>query len=201
MKIVTINGDYITYLRQFDDRVCFNKEWQHTRPYVGIIFSLRGHNYFAPLTSSGKGAKLINNPKTESTTFFPINNCEYGGVNINNMIPVVDGVYTEINYAISKTDSDKDRKYKILIIKQLEVLNTNEKLLREKANRLYSMKTQGRLYPNYDNITCDFKLLEKKANEYKILKTFDKSKNKEYYNSRNAVAIKKKNKVKKQINI
>ena len=39
--------------------------------------------------------------------------------------------------------------------------------IRTKANKIYAMKTQNKLFPNYDSITCDFKLLESKAKQYK----------------------------------
>lgn len=172
MEIVKIDSRYINYLSQFDKRVCYNKDFGFTRPYIGILFKLKGFKYFAPLTSSSKGEKLINKPKKENLTFFPIDNCQYGGVNVNNMIPVIDGVYTTVNYTISPTDSKNQQLYKIIILNQKEFLNKeqNSKNLRTKANRLYSMKTTGYLksnFSNYDLITCDFKLLEEKSKLYK----------------------------------
>ncbi len=166
MDIVQINTEYINYLREFDNRVCFNKEWAHTRPYVGVLFKIRGFLYFAPLTSSHKGDKLLSNPKNENTTFFPIENCKYGGVNLNNMIPVIPNVYTTVDYTIRDTDKKEDMSYKRIIINQKEFLKNNEKRIRTKANILYQMKTTGNIYPNYDAVTCDFKLLEEKALMY-----------------------------------
>ncbi len=165
LKLVIINTDYIEYLRQFDTKVCFNKEWAHTRPYVGILFKLRGYKYFAPLTSSGKGNKLKDCPKQENITFFPIKDCIYGGVNLNNMIPVVEKVYKNIDLSI-KNVTEKERKYRLLLINQLNYLNKSEKLLRTKANKLYTMKTSGKLYENYEKVTCDFKKLEEVAKLY-----------------------------------
>lgn len=160
LKIVKVDTKYINYLRQFDPRVCFNKELNNTRPYVGALYRLKDFTYFAPLTSSGKGNKLLNNPKPESITFYPIENCKYGGVNLNNMIPVIEGVFQEIEYLPNPNDTKAEKLYKILIYNQRRILNKNEKHIREKANKLYSLKTTGRLYTNYDKVTCDFKLLE-----------------------------------------
>ena len=36
-----------------------------------------------------------------------------------------------------------------------------------KEKKLYNLKISGNLYPNYDAITCDFKLLEEKASLFK----------------------------------
>lgn len=165
-KLVQIETPYINYLRSFDDKVCFNKEFSNVRPYVGILFKLKKHNYFAPLTSSGKGYKLKDCPKAENVTFFPINNCKYGGVNLNNMIPVAENVFSEINLHIGKNMKPEKIKYRILLLNQLNFLNKHKKHLREKANKLYNMKVLGQLYENYDKVTCDFKKLEKVSKEY-----------------------------------
>lgn len=166
LELVTIDSKYIDYLRNFDNKVCFNKDFSHTRPYVGVVFKLKDNRYFAPLTSSGKGAKLKQQPKIESLTFFPIKNCSLGGVNMNNMIPVIDDVLTKIDMQLSENDTEEDIAYKTLLIEQLRFLSANEKLLRKKANIIYSMKNNGKLYPNYNKVTCNFKLLEEKSKEY-----------------------------------
>ncbi len=168
MELVTIDTKYVDYLRAFDNKVCYNKDWSHSRPYIGVLFNIKQNLYFAPLTSSGKGKKLKDFPKPESTTFYPIKNCEYGGINFNNMIPVISSVYSRVDMTIQETDSKKERNYKLLLINQLSYLSKNaiEKHLKRKALALYSMKTKNQLYENYDRITCDFKLLEEKAKLY-----------------------------------
>ncbi len=167
MKIVTLDAKYINYLSQFDSRVCYNKDGNHTRPYIGVVFALRNFEYFAPLTSSGKGKKLISKPKNESITFYPIDNCNLGGINLNNMIPITNNVVNSLNLNVTSQDSKSEMKYKILLMQQLNFCNAHEKEIRTKANKIYAMKTQNKLFPNYDSITCDFKLLESKAKQYK----------------------------------
>ena len=49
LKLYYISNDYIDYLRKFDDKVRFNKN--HSRPYVGIVYTYNNNNYFAPLSS------------------------------------------------------------------------------------------------------------------------------------------------------
>ena len=158
MLLVRIEQRYTDYLRQFDSRVSINIDNRYVRPYIGVLFRIRDKEYFAPLTSSGKGKKLKNAPKAESTTFFPIDNCKLGGINLNNMIPVVGGVYHLFDIA-----HEPNPKKKILLQKQVIFLRKHEKHIIAKAKKLYYLKVNGGLYENYDNVTCDFKLLEEKA--------------------------------------
>jgi len=164
LTIVTICQDYTDYLLQFDPRVPKNVDVSYVRPFVGVLFEVNYKKYFAPLTSSGKGKKLFENPKKESITFYPINNCRYGGVNLNNIIPVVDGVYKEVDI-----ENIKDWKAKKMLQEQLRILRSDEFRLVMKARKIYRLKTTKQLYENYDRVTIDFKLLEQKANLYKKL--------------------------------
>ena len=161
MQIVKIEQEYTDYLRQFDFRVSKNIDMSYVRPYLGVLFTVQNKEYFAPLTSSGKGKKLKVSPKQESTTFFPLDECKLGGINLNNMIPVVSGVYIPFDI---QNESNLQRK--ILLQKQVRFLRKNESYIVNKAKKLYNLKVTGELFPNYDKVTCDFKLLECKASEY-----------------------------------
>jgi len=168
MELVYIIEEYTDFLRTHgDNRVSFNREKFYKRPYVGIVFKLKSNIYFAPLTSSNKGTKLKSNPKKENMTFFPLADCKLGGININNMIPVVDGVYHKIDFTITDKDNKSERDRKMLLINQKEVIDKFQKDIRKKAVILYNLKTQGKLYKNYDDITCDFIKLEAVAVKYK----------------------------------
>lgn len=161
MKIITVDQAYTDYLRGFDNRVSNNINHTYVRSYIGVLFSVNYLKYFAPLTSSGKGRKLKDSPKAESITFYPIDECRLGGVNFNNMIPIIDGVYHLIDI-----DHEPDAKKKALLQKQAIELRKNSDHLISKAKKLYRLKTSGLLYSNYDAVTCDFKLLEEKAKLY-----------------------------------
>ncbi len=163
MKLVKIEQCYTDFLRKVDNRVSFNVTKIYERPYIGILFKINKKLlYFAPLTSSGKGKKLKNNPKKESITFYPIKKCSLGGINFNNMIPVVKGMYKIIN--VLKV---KDLKLKNLYFDQINELSKVEKHLIVKAHTLYNLKNANKLYENYDKVTCNFKLLEKRALKFK----------------------------------
>jgi hypothetical protein len=168
VELVYIDDDYTDFLRKIDRRVSYNIDKDYRRPYVGVVFALKKNLYFAPLTSHNKGKKLAENPKKESITFYPIKNCELGGININNMIPIVKGVYHKVDYTPDGKDPKWLKNKKLLMIEQISIINKNESYIRRKAILIYNMKIQGKLYPNYDNVTCDFKKLETQAMKYKI---------------------------------
>ena len=162
MLIVRIEQKCTDYLRQFDGRVSVNIDRTYVRPYIGVLLKVQDKEYFAPLTSSGKGKKLKDAPKEESTTFFPIDGCKLGGINLNNMIPVIKRVYEPFDIA-----NEPNPKKKILLQKQVIFLRKHEKYIILKAKKLYNLKLTGKLYENYDRVTCDFKLLEEKATMYR----------------------------------
>ena len=49
LTLYYIDSDYINYLREFDNRVPYNKNAR--RPYIGIVYVYNNNNYFAPLSS------------------------------------------------------------------------------------------------------------------------------------------------------
>jgi protein AbiQ len=171
MDIVYISEKYTNFLRENGDpRVSYNKEDAYHRPYLGVLFIVNKSLFFAPLTSSNKGKKLKDNPKKENLTFFPLDDCRLGGINLNNMIPVVEGVYKSVDYEIFPKDSERVKTRKEKLNAQKKIVDENEKHIRRKARILYNLKTSGLLYENYDKITCDFLKLEKVASLYVVSK-------------------------------
>ena len=154
LKLVKIKQAYTDYLRKYDNRVSYNSDYEYERVYVGVLFKIKKDLlYFAPLTSSGKGKKLKEHPIRESITFYPLRNCNLGGINFNNMIPVVNNAYQIIE--INKVTNIK---FKLLYINQLREINKNSKYIKVKANLIYRLKIRHKLFPKYDKVTCNFKL-------------------------------------------
>ena len=115
MKLYTINEEYINYLKQFSENIKYNKN--ESRPYVGIILEINGHNYFAPLGSpKPKHIKM-----KESMDFIKIDNGQAGVINLNNMFPVIEEVIIEKNINL-----EEDNKYKELLVNQLDWCNKME---------------------------------------------------------------------------
>lgn len=167
MKLVFIDGQYTDFLRRADYRVPFNKNDSYKRPFVGIVFEIDERKYFAPLTSHNKHERLVEKPKAEDVTFFPINDCKHGGINFNNMIPVVEGVYNPVDLFHNKADTPNERKYKYLLNIQTQFIMRNRGKIARKAKTLYYLKIHGDLKQGADKRVCDFKALEIQMAKYK----------------------------------
>ena len=155
LKIYYLDDDYIDYLRQFDNKVAYNKN--STRPYVGIVYRINEFNYFAPLSSpKSKHLKMSN----KAIDAFKIDNGKLGIVNINNMIPTPLECVSEVLSTIS------DIKYKILIENQTTYINDHKKDLFTKVKHFVTQYDKGYLPASVKDRCCDFKLLEIKYKEY-----------------------------------
>ena len=53
LKLYTVDTDYIRYLFDFDNRVMYwsGDNYKTTRKYIGIVLTVNGFKYFAPLSS------------------------------------------------------------------------------------------------------------------------------------------------------
>ena len=168
LSLVYVDDRYTNFLQaNGDHRVSKNNNVDYQRPFIGVLFRIDEFLYFAPLTTHSKGKRLRDHPKAENITFYPIENCKYGGVNFNNMIPLIKGTFKEIDMIIKPDDFGWERNKKLQLINIKRILRHEGKYLISKAVNLYSLKTKGVLYSNYDKITCDFKKLEQVAKTYK----------------------------------
>ena len=163
LKIVRVDSKYCDYLRQFDDRVSYNKNEKELRPFIGILFQIETCEYFAPLSSP----KIKHKNMKNTIDFFKIKNGELGAVNFNNMIPVSKGNYTLVDLN-KETLTLSELKYQRLLREQLNWLNANYFQVKNKSFKLYQMYNSGKLPENIRKRCCNFKLLEEKGLMYKI---------------------------------
>ena len=86
LKMFEIDDDYILKLKSVDDKVADPKTDSRTYPrkYLGILFETNGFKYFVNLTSFKEHKQL-----PEMIDHIHIGH--YSSVNLNNMIPVIDG--------------------------------------------------------------------------------------------------------------
>ena len=157
LKIYYLDDEYIYYLRLFDQMVFYNKN--STRPYVGIVYTFDGLNYFAPL-SSPKPKHLRISKK--AIDVFKIDEGKLGIININNMIPVPLDCLTEVLPLIKN-----DFKYKNLIENQTTFINDNKQKIFKKINRFVLQYRKGYLPKDVMDRCCNLFLLEEKCKEYK----------------------------------
>lgn len=161
LKIVRVNSNYCDYLREFDNRVSYNKNEKELRPFIGVLFVIDNCEYFAPLSSpKAKHIKMKN-----TVDFFKIKDGELGAVNFNNMIPVTSKDYTivELN---KETLTLAELKYQKLLKEQLNWLNANYNQVKNKSFKLYELYNNGKLSENIKARCCNFKLLEEKCIAY-----------------------------------
>lgn len=157
LKLYFIQSEYIDYLRKYDNRVAYNKV--PNRPYIGVVYTYNGFNYFAPLSSPKKKHIAMN---ANMIDIFKIKDGELGIVNINNMIPCVMEVLTEAIPNIT------DKRYKVLLENQLSYINSKRDILLKKVKNFQSRYRNGFLQDNIMKRCCNFELLEEKALEYEI---------------------------------
>ncbi len=163
LKLVKINSEYCNYLRQFDEKVSYNSGNKELRPFIGILFTIENLEYFAPLSSpKSKHLKMKN-----TIDFIKIDGGKLGAVNFNNMIPLCKNNYQMIKLD-KKNLSKNEIKYQELLKDQLDWLNKNYVQIKHKSYNLYFMYTNNRLSKNIKNRCCNFKLLERKCEEYKL---------------------------------
>lgn len=161
-KLVVIDSKYCDYLRKFDEKVAYNKNEKALGPFVGVLFTLKDIEYFAPLSSP----KLKHQKMHNTIDFIKLDNGNLGALNINNMIPV-----TKLNYKFFELnkgiDDLKEKQYYILLNKQLVWLNARYRYIKNKSLNLYNKYLNNSLPLEIKKRCCDFKLLEEKCLEYK----------------------------------
>lgn len=155
LKLYYIDNKYIQYLRKYDNKILYNKNT--TRPYIGIVYTYKEINYFAPLSSPKAKHRKI---KDNAVDVFKIDNGILGVININNMIPVPKEFLIEVLPLIT------DKKYKVLLENQLTFINNHKSKLYSKVLQFQSRYRKGFLSKNILDRSCDLNLLEEKYVQY-----------------------------------
>ena len=162
LRIVRVDTQYCDYLRQYDNKVAYNRFEKELRPFIGILFKIDDFEYFAPLSSP----KIKHKNMKNYLDFIKIKNGELGAVNFNNMIPVTENNYSLIDLN-KKTLTITEFQYQNLLKEQLAWLNANFHQVKNKSYKLYQLYNSGRLPENIKSRCCNFKLLEEACKKYK----------------------------------
>ena len=155
LKLYRVDDAYVNYLHGFDNRVQFNK--CQRRPYVGVVFSINGYQYFAPLESPKPNHKNI---KT-SDNIMKLRGGELGLIGFNNMIPV-----NASSLMLIRLSDEPDLKYRELLVNQLTYCNQHRDQIEKHALRTYYGVTLEKR-PFLVKISCDFSRLENALSLYK----------------------------------
>ena len=131
IKFYEVNTKYIDYLLPYAPHLFHNKKpgQQNERKYIGVVLSINGFDYFAPLSSFKEKHKSMK----ESIDFIKVKN--YCVININNMFPVPNSecTYVDINL-------QRNLKYKSLLLAEYRVIKSIQDKIRKNANTLYFLK-------------------------------------------------------------
>ena len=161
MQLYNVTDSYVNFLRNFDLKVPENKV--EKRPFVGIVFSISGDNFFVPLSSpKPKHRRMKNGPD-----FHKIDGSRQGAINLNNMIPIPSSelILVDIN-------NIPDKDYRNLLNSQLRFLNSIQDLLKKKAKDLYQLvgsndEILSDIQIKIKQRCIDFPLLQNKSRLYK----------------------------------
>ena len=154
LRIYKVEDKYVRYLSNIDDKVQYNKGAK--RPYVGVVFSFAGYQYFVPMES----------PKPNHANIKPgkhilrLDEGKYGILGFNNMIPVHKDALIEYDI-----DSEKDLNYKALLQRQAAICNRMKADILNHAQMTYFavIKEENKFLMW---ISCDFKKLEQACKKY-----------------------------------
>ena len=131
LRLYEIDADYVSFLSAHVPLMFHNKKKDetHSRKYIGIVLSVNGFNYFAPLSSFKE--KHLHMPDT--LDFIKIGHRAV--INLNCMIPVPDNKLSYVNI-----NSIPDYKYKSLLQIEYRFIKKNKEKILKNAFELYRQK-------------------------------------------------------------
>lgn len=153
MKFYTVTDDYIRHLKKTDKNVPDN--YSESRAYIGVVLQVNGFKYLAPLTSYKTKQDKI---KNSTPTIFKLHEDgnpenKLGMIQLNNMIPVIDSVISELD-----VDS-QDEPYKQMLQRQIKFIKKNSDKIVTRAEKLRKLVVENQ-HPHFSKVSCKFEDLE-----------------------------------------
>lgn len=174
LKLYEISEEYISYISAVDKNVFFvkEKERKHTRKYLGIVYSIKGYNYYIPLSSPKNSDYQMDNgirkirgsiiPIIRITSKSSSGELELKGtLKLSNMIPVPASELT-----LYDIEHEPDLFYKSLVHKEILFIRKNKNKIIQNAKILYKQKKENSPVIGYLNSTADFSLLEQMHDKF-----------------------------------
>ena len=155
---------YCDFLRQSDPCVPYIQDEKHARPFVGVLLTVNGLDYFAPLSSPKPKHKSMKN----QVDFMKINNGKWGAINFNNMIPIHTSCLKVVDMKVSQSDDIAETAYKNLLANQLSWCNSNKAGILARAAKLYNIIINKQAWPELAKRCCDFLKDEEQYRAYCI---------------------------------
>lgn len=128
---------------------------ENERKYIGILLTVNGLDYFAPLSSFKEKHKNMKN----NMDFLKVGN--YAVINLNNMFPVPKSqcIYVDISKELNPS-------YKALLSAEYRIITSLTNRIIKNAKSLYEYKIKNSNKSPLAKRCNDFKLLEEKCKEY-----------------------------------
>ena len=141
LKLYEISEEYISYISTVEKNVFSSKEndRNHTRKYLGIVYSINGYNYYIPLSSPKNSDYRMENgvqkirgsivPIIRITSQSSSGELELKGtLKLSNMIPVPASELT-----LYDVEHEQDLFYKALIHKEMLFIRKNKNKIVQNA--------------------------------------------------------------------
>lgn len=157
MNLYIADINYCNYLHYYEPKIPYVENEKENRPFIGVVLCVNGKNFFAPLTSPKEKHKNMK----DMQDFLRIDSGSLGGINLNNMIPIPRRYLEKI-----EIEEIKDLKYKKMLKSQMEWIDKNSLRINNRARNLYYLVVEKKATKELILRCCDFKLLEKKCQEY-----------------------------------
>lgn len=157
MRLIYVNDDIIDKYKKVDYRVLNNTSTNsnYSRPYLGLLF-YSDKNYLSwaiPLASPSTNRLSKHLEKSPFVFLLKDSRGIIGVLQINNMIPIKEKMYTPINF------NKLDKSYKELLIKQMRLIRINSNEIFKRVNRTFKAYEKQ---PNKPQL-CDFIKLANKC--------------------------------------
>lgn len=165
LKFYEVDGEYIKYLKENGDNRIPNIEYnKHKKFFCGIVLTINNFNYFAPVSSFNRKLHTVflimdKDKKTKEDK-------SISSLRFSFMFPC------PIEFLSQKDFLKEDKKYQILLRKELHYCNVNIEKIKKQAISVYKLGINENTRKKYN--ICDFKKLEEKCLEYLRLKNSEK---------------------------
>ena len=158
IKLYEVAPGYINYLSSFAPHLFHNKQpgQSNERKYIGVILSVNGMDYFAPLSSF----KPKHTRMQESVDFLKIG--RYAVLNLNNMFPVPNGLATYVDIA-----KERNSQYKSLLLAEYRIIKSMQEKIRKNALLVYKHRLDNGDTTPLGKRCNDFSLLENACRKYR----------------------------------
>ena len=167
IKICNIDLKYTSFLSAHEPLIPLEHPGRKQRPYVGAVLQIEQQLYYIPMGSPKP--KHVSLPPS-LLDIYKIKNGKLGILNINNMIPIPKSIANKIlipvNLKIQKEDSFEDKRYKVLLNRQIIDLRNHESEIIRKANVLHNLYSTNKLTEKIKKRCCNFPQLERLSKFY-----------------------------------